>query len=101
LRPNQARRDAGGLERRAFHGQIGAAAGDCGRRSGGTAGKLATQVVRADPLVAPFVKGQQLATLRVTGGGQALVDVPLVALDAVEQAGVLGRTWDAVRLWIK
>jgi D-alanyl-D-alanine carboxypeptidase (penicillin-binding protein 5/6) len=67
----------------------------------GTAGKLATQVVRADPLVAPFVKGQQLATLRVTGGGQALVDVPLVALDAVEQAGVLGRTWDAVRLWIK
>jgi D-alanyl-D-alanine carboxypeptidase (penicillin-binding protein 5/6) len=30
-----------------------------------------------------------------------VVDVPLVALEAVEQAGVLGRTWDAIRLWIK
>jgi len=29
------------------------------------------------------------------------VDVPLVALEAVPQAGVLGRAWDAVRLWIK
>jgi len=27
--------------------------------------------------------------------------VPLVALDAVEEAGVLGRAWDAIRLWIK
>jgi len=67
----------------------------------GTAGKLKTQVVRPDPLVAPFVKGQQVATLKVTSGEQALVDVPLVALEAVEQAGVLGRAWDAVRLWIK
>jgi D-alanyl-D-alanine carboxypeptidase (penicillin-binding protein 5/6) len=24
-----------------------------------------------------------------------------VALDGVEQAGVLGRAWDAIRLWIK
>ena len=67
----------------------------------GAAGKLKTQVVRPDPLVAPFVKGQQVATLKVTGGEQALVDVPLVALEAVEQAGMLGRAWDAVRLWIK
>jgi D-alanyl-D-alanine carboxypeptidase (penicillin-binding protein 5/6) len=67
----------------------------------GTAGKLKTQVVRADPLVAPFAKGQQLATLKVSSGEQALVDVPLVALEAVEQAGVLGRAWDAMRLWIK
>jgi len=27
--------------------------------------------------------------------------VPLVALEPVEQAGILGRAWDAVRLWIK
>ncbi|MDO8248904.1 MAG: D-alanyl-D-alanine carboxypeptidase family protein [Rhodoferax sp.] len=67
----------------------------------GSAGKLKTQVVRPDPLVAPFTKGQQLATLKVTNGEQALVDVPLLALEAVEQAGVLGRAWDAVRLWIK
>lgn len=67
----------------------------------GTAGKLKTQVARPEPLVAPFAKGQQVATLKISNGEQALVDVPLVALEAVEQAGVLGRAWDAVRLWIK
>nr|MDP2191203.1 D-alanyl-D-alanine carboxypeptidase family protein [Rhodoferax sp.] len=67
----------------------------------GSAGKLKTQVLRPDPLVAPFAKGQQVATLKVSSGEQSLVDVPLVVLEAVEQAGVLGRAWDAVRLWIK
>jgi len=67
----------------------------------GTAGKIKTQVARPDPLVAPFTKGQQIGTLKVLNGDQPLVDVPLVALEAVEQAGVLGRAWDAVRLWIK
>ena len=67
----------------------------------GSAAKLKTQVVRADPLVAPFAKGQQLATLKVSNGEQMLVDVPLVALEAVEQAGIVGRAWDAMRLWIK
>jgi serine-type D-Ala-D-Ala carboxypeptidase (penicillin-binding protein 5/6) len=27
--------------------------------------------------------------------------VPLLVLEPVEQAGVLGRAWDAVRLWIR
>lgn len=67
----------------------------------GTAGKLKTQVVRNDPLIAPFAKGQVLGTLRVTSGEQVVADVPLVALDGVEQAGILGRAWDAMRLWIR
>ncbi|MFI5443956.1 D-alanyl-D-alanine carboxypeptidase family protein [Polaromonas sp. UC242_47] len=68
----------------------------------GSSAKVQTQVARPDPLVAPFAKGQALGTLKVTlGGGQSVVDVPLVALEAVEEAGILGRAWDAVRLWIK
>jgi D-alanyl-D-alanine carboxypeptidase (penicillin-binding protein 5/6) len=67
----------------------------------GSADKIKTQIARADPLVAPFTKGQNVATLKVSLNGQALVDVPLVALEAVDQAGFLGRAWDAVRLWIK
>lgn len=67
----------------------------------GTAGKLKTQVARPDPLVAPFTKGQSIATLKVSNGEQNLLDVPLLALEAVEQAGVFGRAWDALRLWIK
>jgi D-alanyl-D-alanine carboxypeptidase (penicillin-binding protein 5/6) len=67
----------------------------------GMAAKVKTQVLRNDPLLAPFTKGQQVATLRVTAGDQPVVDVPLLALDGVEQAGVMGRAWDAVRLWIR
>jgi D-alanyl-D-alanine carboxypeptidase (penicillin-binding protein 5/6) len=67
----------------------------------GSAAQIKTLVVRPDPLVAPFAKGQAVGALKVLRGDQPLLDVPLVALEAVEQAGVLGRAWDAVRLWIK
>jgi D-alanyl-D-alanine carboxypeptidase (penicillin-binding protein 5/6) len=63
--------------------------------------KLVTQVVRTDPLVAPLVKDQAVGVLKVLAGDQLITEVPLLALDAVEQAGLLGRAWDAIRLWIR
>jgi D-alanyl-D-alanine carboxypeptidase (penicillin-binding protein 5/6) len=67
----------------------------------GTGAKLTTQVVRNEPLIAPLTRGQTIGTLKVLSADQVVAEVPLVALDAVEQAGVLGRAWDAVRLWIR
>ncbi len=68
----------------------------------GSAAKVQTQLARPDPLVAPFSKGQSVGSLKVNlGGDQAVLDVPLVALEAVEEAGIFGRAWDAMRLWIK
>jgi serine-type D-Ala-D-Ala carboxypeptidase (penicillin-binding protein 5/6) len=67
----------------------------------GSANKLKTQVARPDPLLAPLAKGQQIGSLKVSLGDQPYVEQPLFALDAVVQAGWFGRTWDAVRLWIK
>jgi serine-type D-Ala-D-Ala carboxypeptidase (penicillin-binding protein 5/6) len=67
----------------------------------GSASKVTTQVERPDPLVAPLVKGQPIGSLKVSVAGQAFANLPLVNLDAVEQAGWLGRTWDAMRLWIQ
>ncbi len=69
----------------------------------GTAGRIKTEVARPDPLVAPFQRNQSVGTLRITTEGAAapLAEVPLVALEAVEEAGVIGRAWDAIRLWIK
>ncbi len=67
----------------------------------GNAAKVKTEIVRPDPLVAPFTKGQAVGSLKVTLGEQTLLTVPLVALEGVEQAGILGRAWDAIRLWIK
>ena len=56
---------------------------------------------RPEPLIAPFRQGQPVATLKIKQGEQALTEVPLVALEAVEEAGFFGRAWDAVRLWVK
>jgi D-alanyl-D-alanine carboxypeptidase (penicillin-binding protein 5/6) len=67
----------------------------------GSAAKVKTEIQRPDPLVAPFTKGQTVGALKVTVGEQTLLTVPLVALNGVEQAGILGRAWDAIRLWIK
>jgi serine-type D-Ala-D-Ala carboxypeptidase (penicillin-binding protein 5/6) len=67
----------------------------------GSAAKLKTSISRADPLLAPLAKGQQAAVLKVSVGEQAMLEVPLLALEGVAQAGLLGRAWDALRLWIK
>jgi serine-type D-Ala-D-Ala carboxypeptidase (penicillin-binding protein 5/6) len=67
----------------------------------GSASKLKTQVARPDPLVAPFAKNQAVGTLKVMLGEEPVAEVPLVVLEPVEQAGILGRAWDAIRLWIK
>jgi len=67
----------------------------------GSAGAIKTQVLRTDPLLAPLASGQKVATLRVLQGEKIVRDVPLAALEAVPQAGLLSRTWDALRLWIR
>jgi serine-type D-Ala-D-Ala carboxypeptidase (penicillin-binding protein 5/6) len=67
----------------------------------GSASKIKTQVARPDPLVAPLTKGQTIGSLKVSLGEQAYVEQPLMALEAVEQAGWIGRIWDAIRLWVK
>ncbi|MEL4181606.1 D-alanyl-D-alanine carboxypeptidase family protein [Roseateles sp. PN1] len=68
----------------------------------GDGAKLQTKIERTDPLVAPLTKGQRVGTVKVsTAAGVAVSEVPLVVLDAVPQAGLLGRAWDSLRLWIK
>ncbi|WP_448254393.1 D-alanyl-D-alanine carboxypeptidase family protein [Ottowia oryzae] len=67
----------------------------------GLAGQVKTEVARPEPLIAPFKQGQRVATLKVKLGEQQLSEVPLVALEPVEEAGFLGRAWDAMRLWIQ
>jgi D-alanyl-D-alanine carboxypeptidase (penicillin-binding protein 5/6) len=68
----------------------------------GEGGKLQTKVERTDPLVAPLTKGQRVGTLKVTTTtGVAVAEVPLVVQQDVPLAGIFGRAWDAIRLWIK
>jgi serine-type D-Ala-D-Ala carboxypeptidase (penicillin-binding protein 5/6) len=82
--------------------KLGAAGGLFVSVPKGEGGKLQTKVERTDPLVAPLAKGQRVGTIKVsTAAGVAVLDVPLVVLEPVEQAGIFGRAWDALRLWIK
>lgn len=68
----------------------------------GEGDRLKTQVERTDPLVAPLAKGQRVGQLKVaTASGTAIAAVPLTVLEPVPEAGLFGRAWDALRLWIK
>jgi D-alanyl-D-alanine carboxypeptidase (penicillin-binding protein 5/6) len=68
----------------------------------GEGDKLKTQVERTDPLLAPLTQGQQVGQIKVsTAGGLPVATVPLVVMQPVELAGIVSRTWDALRLWIK
>jgi D-alanyl-D-alanine carboxypeptidase (penicillin-binding protein 5/6) len=68
----------------------------------GEGAKLQTKVERTDPLVAPLVKGQRVGSLKVTtAAGVAVAELPLVVLEDVPVAGIFGRAWDSIRLWIK
>lgn len=67
----------------------------------GSVSRLRTQAIRPDPLVAPLAKGQVTGMLNVYLGERILSSIPLFALERVEEAGLIGRAWDAFRLWMK
>ena len=67
----------------------------------GSAGKITTQVVRTDPLMAPIAKGQQVGTLKVLVADQVAAELPIFALESVTDGGFFRRMWDAIRLWIR
>ena len=52
-------------------------------------------------LIAPFKKGQQVGTLRITLDGQPIRNVPLVALSDAPPGGFFSRLWDSILLWFR
>jgi D-alanyl-D-alanine carboxypeptidase (penicillin-binding protein 5/6) len=68
----------------------------------GEGDKLRTTVEHTDPLLAPLTQGQRVGSIKIaTVGGTPVATVPLVVMEPVALAGVFGRAWDAIRLWIK
>jgi D-alanyl-D-alanine carboxypeptidase (penicillin-binding protein 5/6) len=67
----------------------------------GEAEKLKAELLTQQPLLAPVTQGQRVGTLRVTYDGKPLGEYPLVALESVATAGLFGRAWDTLRLWLK
>ena len=67
----------------------------------GAAKAIQAQLITQQPLLAPVKRGQKLGTLRLTANGQPVGDYPLLALEDIEVAGILGRGWDNILLMFK
>jgi D-alanyl-D-alanine carboxypeptidase (penicillin-binding protein 5/6) len=63
--------------------------------------KLKASVESQQPLIAPIRAGQKVGTLRVEADGKTVREFPVVALEEVPLAGLLGRGWDTLRLLFK
>jgi serine-type D-Ala-D-Ala carboxypeptidase (penicillin-binding protein 5/6) len=63
--------------------------------------KLKAELISQQPLLAPVAQGQRLGMLRVTLDGKPVGEYPLLALEQVPVAGIFGRAWDTLRLWLK
>ena len=50
-------------------------------------------------LVAPIAKGQRIGTVKVSLDGKVVAERPLVALEAVEEAGFFKRLWHEFLMW--
>jgi D-alanyl-D-alanine carboxypeptidase (penicillin-binding protein 5/6) len=66
----------------------------------GQAERLKAELLSLSPLVAPVAEGSRVGNLRVTLDGKPLGEYPVVALEAIPAAGLFGRAWDTLRLWL-
>lgn len=67
----------------------------------GSYDKLEANVDIPGLLTAPIQQGAQLGSLNITLNGETVTQKPLVALQAVEQAGWWSRSMDGIGLWFK
>ena len=67
----------------------------------GQADRLKAELLTPSPLVAPVADGARVGNLHVTLDGKPVGEYPVIALEAVPAAGIFGRAWDTLRLWLK
>ncbi|MBB3117596.1 D-alanyl-D-alanine carboxypeptidase family protein [Pseudoduganella violacea] len=67
----------------------------------GVAAKMKPVLERKDPLVAPVAENARVGSLKMMVDGKPLLELPVVALETVNQASIFGRAWDSIRLWLK
>jgi len=64
----------------------------------GQAGRLKATLSSQQPLLAPVASQQPVASLRLAFDGKPLGEFPVVALESVRVASLLGRAWDGLLL---
>lgn len=64
----------------------------------GSNAKLKPVVERTDPLVAPIAQNMRVGTLKLMADDKVVNSLPLLALEQVNEATIVGRAFDSVRL---
>ncbi|MBN3727998.1 D-alanyl-D-alanine carboxypeptidase family protein, partial [Burkholderia sp. Ac-20379] len=64
----------------------------------GVGDKIKPQVTLNTPLIAPLAEGQQVGSVQFVADGKTVAQFPVVALQAVPEAGLFGRIWDSILL---
>ena len=67
----------------------------------GSAAKLKPALERKDPLIAPIALNSKVGTVKMMLDGKSVAEFPVTALEQVDQASILGRAWDSIRLMFK
>ncbi|MEO7727028.1 MAG: D-alanyl-D-alanine carboxypeptidase family protein [Burkholderiales bacterium] len=67
----------------------------------GQADKLKANLESRQPLLAPVAAGQKIGVIKLTLEGKPYAELPVMALEDVGLAGILGRGWDSIRLLFK
>jgi D-alanyl-D-alanine carboxypeptidase (penicillin-binding protein 5/6) len=62
---------------------------------------LKATLTTTQPLLAPLAQGQKAGIMKLTKDDKLIAELPVVSLEDVPTAGVLGRGWDAIRLFFK
>jgi len=67
----------------------------------GQGDRLKAELLAPSPLMAPVAEGGRVGNLRVTLDGRPLGEYPVIALESVPAAGIFGRAWDTLKLWLR
>ena len=66
----------------------------------GSTARLKSVVQRTDPLIAPIPQYRSVGTLKVLADDKVISELPLQALDQVDEATIFGRALDSLRLML-
>ncbi|HVS27292.1 MAG TPA: D-alanyl-D-alanine carboxypeptidase family protein [Burkholderiales bacterium] len=64
----------------------------------GQAERLKATMENRQPLIAPISAGQNVGVVKLTLDGKPVAEYPVVALESIGLANILGRGWDTLRL---
>jgi D-alanyl-D-alanine carboxypeptidase (penicillin-binding protein 5/6) len=67
----------------------------------GESDNLKGVVSSVQPLIAPIKKGQKIGDIKLTLDGEVLQQLPLVARESVDSAGLFGQIWDSIKLYMQ